>query len=77
MAAARAGASDQLGSIAWTERTGGVLTARECVTLAGPLLREEVGILAGLLAIRRGVARGSHQRGQGVGSAHAPSASPK
>src|ERR671932_1310304 len=43
--------SDRLGSIAWTERTGGVLTARECVTLARPLLREELGILAGLLAM--------------------------
>ena len=45
----RAGPSDPLGSIGWTERTGGVLTARECVTLARPLLREELGILAGLL----------------------------
>ena len=43
--------SDPLGSIGWTERTGGVLTARECVTLARPLLREELGILAGLLAM--------------------------
>ena len=32
-----------LGSIGWTERTGGVLTARECVTLARPLLRGELG----------------------------------
>jgi hypothetical protein len=31
----RAGSSQALGSIGWTERTGGVLTARECVTLAG------------------------------------------
>src|SRR5262245_50782009 len=46
-----AGSSDPLGSIGWTERTGGVLTARECVTLARPLLREELGLLAGLLAI--------------------------
>jgi hypothetical protein len=43
--------TDPLGSIGWTERTGGVLTARECVTLARPLLREELGLLAGLLAI--------------------------
>src|ERR671938_990472 len=43
--------SDRLGSIAWTERTGGVLTARECVTLARPLLRAELAILAGLLAM--------------------------
>src|SRR3954454_17297451 len=47
----RAACSDPLGSIGWTERTGGVLTARECVTLARPLLREEVAILAGLLAM--------------------------
>src|SRR3954451_16163765 len=47
----RASSSDALGSIGWTERTGGVLTARECVTLARPLLREELGILAGLLAM--------------------------
>src|SRR5436190_5273155 len=47
----RAGSSDPLGSIGWTERTGGVLTARECVTLARPLLREELGILVGLLAM--------------------------
>src|SRR5262245_14365481 len=46
-----AGSSDPLGSIGWTERTGGVLTARECVTLARPLLREELGILAGRLAM--------------------------
>src|SRR3954467_14630455 len=47
----RAASSDPLGSIGWTERTGGVLTARECVTLARPVLREELGILAGLLAM--------------------------
>src|SRR3954465_8576887 len=47
----RAGSGDALGSIGWTERTGGVLTARECVTLARPLLREELGILAALLAM--------------------------
>ena len=46
-----AGSGEPLGSIGWTERTGGVLTARECVTLARPLLREELGILAGLLAM--------------------------
>src|SRR3954453_22357980 len=46
-----AGSGDPLGSIGWTERTGGVLTAREGLTLAWPLLREELGILAGLLAI--------------------------
>src|SRR5881392_3872369 len=47
----RAGSSDPLGSIGWTERTGGVLTARECVSLARPLLRDELHILAGLLAM--------------------------
>src|SRR6058998_38949 len=47
----RPDSSDPLGSIGWTERTGGVLTARECVTLARPLLREELGILAGLLTM--------------------------
>ena len=47
----RARAGEALGSIGWTERTGGVLTARECVMLAGPLLREELGILVGRLAM--------------------------
>jgi hypothetical protein len=47
----RVGASDPLGSIGWTERAGGVLTTRECLKLARPLLREELGILAGLLAM--------------------------
>ena len=30
---------EPIGSIGWTERTGGVLTPRECLTLARPLLR--------------------------------------
>ncbi len=51
MSVSDAGSSDPLGSIGWTERTGGVLTTRECVTLARPLLREELGILVGLLAM--------------------------
>jgi hypothetical protein len=42
---------DPLGSIEWTERTGGVLTTRECLTLARPLLREELGIVVGLVAM--------------------------
>ena len=42
---------DAIGSIGWTERTGGVLTARECLTLARPLLRGELSILAGRLAM--------------------------
>lgn len=40
-----------IGSITWTERTGGVLTARECASLAMPLLRSELRITAGLLAL--------------------------
>src|SRR3954466_13874070 len=43
--------TDPIGSIRWAERTGGVLTARECLTLAPPLLRGELGILAGRLAM--------------------------
>ena len=42
---------DPIGSIRWTERTGGVLTTRECLTLAPPLLRGELGILAGRIAM--------------------------
>ena len=40
-----------IGTIAWTERTGGVLTARECITLARPLLKAELGMLTGRLAM--------------------------
>jgi hypothetical protein len=43
--------TDPIGSIEWTERTGGVLTTRECLSLARPLLRGELGILAGRLAM--------------------------
>src|SRR5688500_13903906 len=43
--------TDPIGSIGWTERTGGVLTARECLTLARPLLRGELSIVAGRLAM--------------------------
>src|SRR4051795_5245010 len=43
--------TDPIGTIGWTERTGGVLTARECLTLARPLLRGELSILAGRLAM--------------------------
>jgi len=43
--------TDPIGSIGWTERTGGVLTARECLTLARPLLRGELSILAGRLVM--------------------------
>src|SRR5215210_763036 len=43
--------TDPIGSIGWTERTGGVLTARECLTLARPLLRGALDILAGRVAM--------------------------
>lgn len=43
--------ADPIGSIGWTERTGGVLTGRECVTLAPRLVRGELGIVAGRLAM--------------------------
>src|SRR4051794_9401926 len=50
--------TDPIGSIGWTERTGGVLTARECLTLAPPLLRGELRILAGRLAMVLGMHSG-------------------
>lgn len=40
-----------LGTIEWTERTGGVLTGREQWALAGPLLRGHRGIVAGRIAM--------------------------
>jgi hypothetical protein len=43
--------ADPIGSIRWIERTNGVLTVRECLTLAPPLLRGELSILAGRLAM--------------------------
>lgn len=43
--------TEQLGSITWTERTGGVLTRDECIALAAPLLRDELRLTAGLLAM--------------------------
>lgn len=43
--------ADPVGSIGWTERTGGVLTLREGLSLAGPLVRDELRITAGLLAM--------------------------
>ena len=50
-----------IGSITWTERTGGALTTRECVSLAGPLLRDELRIASGFLsmALRRHAGRGN------------------
>ncbi len=50
-----------IGSITWTERTRGVLTTRECVTLARPLLRDELRIATGFLAmvLRRHAGRGN------------------
>src|SRR5215468_6589604 len=50
--------TDPIGSIGWTERTGGMLTARECLTLARPLLRGELSILAGRLAMLLGLHSG-------------------
>jgi hypothetical protein len=38
--------TDPIGSIGWTERTGGVLTTRECLTLARPLLPASSGAWA-------------------------------
>jgi hypothetical protein len=43
--------TDPVGSIGWTERTGGVLTLREGLSLAGPLVRDELRIAAGFLAM--------------------------
>jgi HD domain len=43
--------NDPIGSIGWTERTGGVLTPRECLSLARPLLRGELRIIAGRLVM--------------------------
>ena len=42
---------EQLGSIGWTERTGGVLSVRERMTLARPLLRGHLDIVVGRLAM--------------------------
>jgi HD domain len=43
--------TDPVGSIGWTERTGGVLTLREGLALAGPLVRDELRITASFLAM--------------------------
>jgi hypothetical protein len=43
--------TDRIGTIEWTERTGGVLTLRECLSLARPLLREELALVAGRAAM--------------------------
>jgi hypothetical protein len=40
-----------IGSIGWTERTGGVLTVRERISLARPLLRSHLRIIVGSLAM--------------------------
>ena len=40
-----------IGSIVWTERTGGVLTVRERISLARPLLRSHRAIIVGRLAM--------------------------
>ncbi len=44
-------ATGPIGSIGWTERTGGVLTPREGISLAPPLLRAQRAILVGRLAM--------------------------
>lgn len=41
----------QIGTIEWTERTGGVLTVRERLSLARPLLRGHRGIIVGSVAM--------------------------
>jgi hypothetical protein len=41
----------EIGSIGWTERTGGVLTVRERISLAPPLLRSHRDIIVGRLAM--------------------------
>ena len=43
--------ADPIGSIEWAERTGGVLTRRERVALARPLLRGEFAIIGGRSAM--------------------------
>lgn len=43
--------NSRIGSIGWTERTGGVLTVRERIALARPLLRGHRGIIVGRLAM--------------------------
>jgi hypothetical protein len=43
--------SDPVGSMGWTERTGGVLTGREGLSLVGPLVRDELRLAAGFLAM--------------------------
>jgi HD domain len=40
-----------VGSIGWTESTGGALTTRECLSLARPLVRGELAIVIGRLAM--------------------------
>ena len=43
--------TEVIGSIGWTERTGGVLTTRERISLARPLLRSELQIVYGMVAM--------------------------
>jgi HD domain len=43
--------SEPIGSIGWAESTGGVLTGRECLSLARPLLRGELSLVAGFFAM--------------------------
>jgi hypothetical protein len=48
---AQAGPAGPIGSIGWTEATGGVLTLREQIALVRPLLAGHRGIIAGRLAM--------------------------
>jgi len=66
--------TDPIGSIGWTERTGGMLTARECLTLAPPLLRGELSILAGRLAMALRVHSGRRSSIDPASLAHPDSA---
>jgi len=43
--------TEPVGSIGWTDRTGGALTLREGLSLAGPLVRDELRIAAEFLAM--------------------------
>lgn len=52
----------RIGSIEWTERTGGVLTPRERWSLAGPLLRDELHIVRGAAATALRRHPGRHAR---------------
>lgn len=50
-----------IGSIGWTEQTGGILTRHEKIALARPLLRGELAILTGRIAMAVGMHSGRRQ----------------